>query len=243
MLHVPCGTSCADANVCTNADQCVAGECIGDSMVCGDGTREPTCNEECDDGNQDAGDGCSPTCLVEPGLGCTVGPLSGCRPPWIPRKGSIQLSNKSVDGKDAIKWKWSKGARTTLAEFGSPTTSTSYQVCIYDRTGLRFEITHPAGGTCAGKPCWKANGTNGFSYKDKELTPDGGLSLKLKQGAIGKAQIQFQGRGGALAMPSLTTIVQPLIVQIQNSDGLCWEATYSGPATKQTAEQFKDVAD
>jgi cysteine-rich repeat protein len=240
----PDGTSCNDANVCTNADQCVAGACSGDSMVCGDGTREPSCNEECDDGNQDAGDGCSSTCLVEPGLGCTVGPLTGCRTPWIPHKASIQISNKDGSTKDAIKWKWSKGSRTTFAELGDPTTSTSYQVCVYDQTGLRFEITNPAGGICAGgKPCWKQTGSNGFAYKDKELTPDGGLSLRLKQGPIGKAQIQFQGRGDQLAMPDLTTIVQPLIVQIQNSDGLCWEATYSGPATKQTADQFKDVAD
>jgi cysteine-rich repeat protein len=238
----PDGTSCNDGNVCTNADQCVAGVCGGDSMVCGDGTREPSCNEECDDGNQGAGDGCSPTCLVEPGLGCTVGPLTGCRLPWTPRKAQLQISRKG-GAKDAIKWKWLKGNRTTFDELGDPTASTSYQVCIYDQTGLRFEITNPAGGTCAGKPCWKQTGTNGFAYKDKELTPDGGLSLKLKQGAVGKAQIQFQGRGSSLAVPNLTTLVQPLIVQIQNSDGLCWEAIYGAPATKQTADQFKDVAD
>ena len=69
------------------------------------------------------------------------------------------------------------------------------------------------------------------------------MSLKLKEGVIGRAQIQFQARGVALAMPDLTTIVQPLIVQIQNSDGLCWEAVYSGPPTKQTGDQFKEVAD
>ena len=158
-------------------------------------------------------------------------------------KASIQLGNKTVDTKDALKWKWSKGNRTTLAELGNPIASTSYQVCIYDQTGLRFAITNPAGGTCGSKPCWKATGTKGFAYKDKELTPDGGQSLKLREGAIGKAQIQYQARGPALAMPDLTTIVQPLIVQIQNSDGLCWEAVYSGPAKKQSADQFKDVAD
>ena len=80
-------------------------------------------------------------------------------------------------------------------------------------------------------------------YKRQDLTPDGGQSLKLKEGAVGKAQIQLQGRGAALGMPDLTTLAQPLIVQIQNSDGLCWEATFSGPPSKQTAEQFKDIAD
>jgi hypothetical protein len=32
-------------------------------------------------------------------------------------------------------------------------------------------------------------------------------------------------------------------VQIQNSAGLCWEAVYSAPPTKQTVDQYKNVAD
>src|SRR5262249_29230783 len=40
------------------------------AAVCGDGIKDPT--EECDDGNTTAGDGCSPTCTIEPGFACTV---------------------------------------------------------------------------------------------------------------------------------------------------------------------------
>lgn len=40
------------------------------SCSCGDGVRE--CAEACDDGNTLAGDGCSPTCTLEPGFKCTV---------------------------------------------------------------------------------------------------------------------------------------------------------------------------
>jgi hypothetical protein len=108
----------------------------------------------------------------------------------------------------------------------------------------RFAITIPAGGTCAGKPCWKATGTKGFAYKDKERTPDGAEKLQLKTGAIAKAQIQLSARGLALAMPAdLTTLVQPLTVQIQSSEGLCWEAVYSAPALKHSPDSFKDRAD
>jgi cysteine-rich repeat protein len=41
----------------------------GTTSVCGDGTidTEPGLEEQCDDGNQIAGDCCSPTCRVEPG--------------------------------------------------------------------------------------------------------------------------------------------------------------------------------
>ena len=38
-----------------------------------------------------------------------------------------------------------------------------------------IEVTNPAGGTCAGKPCWKATGVKGYKYSDKALTPDGTL--------------------------------------------------------------------
>ena len=51
----------------------------------------------------------------------------------------------------------------------------------------------PAGGTCAEKPCWKAN-AKGFQYKDKEATPEGITDLKLKEGLIaGKATDRLKG--------------------------------------------------
>lgn len=44
---------------------------------CGDGTVEV--DEECDDANRDAGDGCSPSCTIEDCWECT-GPLDPCVP-------------------------------------------------------------------------------------------------------------------------------------------------------------------
>jgi hypothetical protein len=82
-----------------------------------------------------------------------------------------------------------------------------------------------------------STGTKGFAYQDKALTPDGGFSLKLREGAIGKAQIQFAARGAALAMPDLTALTGPVTVQVQNGNGFCWEAVYGGPPLTQTAEQ------
>ena len=161
----------------------------------------------------------------------------------MPGKSSLQLSNKAFDAKDSIKWKWLRGNRTTFAEYGNPTATTNYQLCLYDQTGLRMEITNPAGGTCAGKPCWKATGVKGYKYGDKELTPDGGQKITLKEGALEKAKIQLSGAGPNLHMPDLTSLQQPIVVQLQNSDGICWETTFSAPAGKQTADQFKDKAD
>ncbi len=240
----PDGTTCNDGNSCTISDQCTAGVCGGDSMLCGNGTVDSGCGEACDDGNTSSNDGCSATCQVEPGLGCGTAPLSGCRRPIQSAKASVLAKNAEPDdAKDLLKWKWLKGERTTTAEWGTPLSTTSYQLCLYDSTGLRLSATIPPGGTCLGKPCWKAAGITGFKYKNKALTPDGIQQLTLKAGADGKAKIGLLGKGGNLAMPDLSTLGQPVTVQIQNSDELCWEAIYSSPPTAQSPALFKDKAD
>jgi cysteine-rich repeat protein len=241
----PNGTSCDDAAVCTIDDACIAGACVGNSNTCGDGVVQGGCAEECDDGNTDSNDGCSSACLIEIGLACPPSPLSGCKPPWVPHKSQLQLTNKpSPDTKDSVKWKWLRGTRTTLADYGTPLTTTNYQFCLYDQTGLRLEVTDPAGGTCAGKPCWKPSGLSGFKYADKGLDPDGGLKLQLKEGALEKAKIMFSGQGPLLDMPTdLTSLTLPIVVQLHNSDGVCWTTTFSGPPTKQTVDSFKAKAD
>jgi cysteine-rich repeat protein len=240
--NVPDGTGCDDANSCTVADACVAGSCSGDSNVCGDGVTQASCGETCDDGNSDPGDGCSATCTVEPGSGCAAAPLGGCRQPFGHGKSSLLLVKRG-GVKDLFKWKWLRGNRTTVAEYGTPLFGTDYQLCLYDVAGLRMSVSYPAGGTCGTKACWKALGVKGFKYKDSELTPDGGAQLMLKEGAIGKAQIQATGRGPNLAMPPLAGLTQPITVQIQNGNGLCWEAIYGAPATTHTAEKLSDRAD
>jgi cysteine-rich repeat protein len=66
--YQPDGTSCDDGIACTAADQCSGGACAGTSVGCGDGTEQPACGEDCDDGNTTGGDGCSATCREEPGV-------------------------------------------------------------------------------------------------------------------------------------------------------------------------------
>jgi cysteine-rich repeat protein len=61
----PNGTSCNDADVCTIDDECQDGICSGNPDICGDGTVQGACGEECDDGNNIDGDGCSAICLFE----------------------------------------------------------------------------------------------------------------------------------------------------------------------------------
>jgi len=183
---------------------------------------------------------------------CASGPVAGCRTPAVGAKASLQYKDAvGNDPKDQLQWKWSKGAVTTKAEFGSPLTTTNYQLCIYDGAStLIFDATIPAGGLCGAsnpKPCWKDK-PKGFDYKDKDLTPDGISQMKLQEGLVaGKAQIQVKGKGTALDDPALP-FGQPVTVQLHNAEsGLCWEAVYSFPASKNVAGppvgQFKDKAD
>jgi len=181
---------------------------------------------------------------------CAALPVAGCRTPSVGQKAQLALKDKSPDTKDQLQWKWSKGSITTKADFGSPVTTTSYQLCIYDGTPtVIVDALIPAGGLCGTsnpKPCWKDK-PKGFDYKDKDLTPDGVEQLKLKEGlAAGKASIQLKAKGTPLDDPTYP-ITQPVTVQLHNTtSGLCWEAVYSAPASKNTAGppgQFKDKAD
>ena len=60
----PNGTSCDDVDVCTAPDECQSGTCLSMS-ICGDGNLDLGCGEECDDNNNDDGDGCTGACIIE----------------------------------------------------------------------------------------------------------------------------------------------------------------------------------
>ena len=90
-------STCNDSNACTENDVCAEGQCAGTALVCDDNnvctvdscdpatgcTAEviiPCCGndiidggEDCDDGNQTAGDGCDDQCQSENDSGCADG--------------------------------------------------------------------------------------------------------------------------------------------------------------------------
>ncbi len=55
--------------VCGAGKACSGCRCVASAGTCGNGVREGS--EGCDDGNVAGGDGCSPSCAVEPGFQCT----------------------------------------------------------------------------------------------------------------------------------------------------------------------------
>ena len=93
-------------------------------------------------------------------------------------------------------WTWPHGA-TSLSDYGDPTTTTDYTLCVYDSSAtgafLATEVAIPAGGTCGRQPCWHAT-RSGFKYGNKAGTPAGVLSATLKVGAApGVASIKLKG--------------------------------------------------
>ena len=193
----------------------------------------------------------TPTPTVSPTPTCGALPVAGCRTPAVGAKALLHYKDESPDSKDRLEWKWLKGSVTSKAEFGTPLTTTSYQLCVYDGTPtLIFDAAIPAGGTCNAtnlKPCWKDT-TKGFDYRDKDFSPDGVEQLRLKEGLVaGKAQIQVTAKGAPLDDPTLP-FTPPVVVQLHNLEsGLCWEAAYSAPATRNVAGppvgRFEDKSD
>ena len=81
---------------------------------------------------------------------CPPQPTGGC---LLPGKSSVSVTTPKKAGREKLSWKWSKGAATALADFGTPTTSTDYEVCVYAgaRGRLLVDVAVPADATR-----WKA---------------------------------------------------------------------------------------
>ena len=175
---------------------------------------------------------------------CASCPLSGCRLPTKPGKGTLAIKDKPGQKSDRLQWTWAAGAATAKADFGNPAaTPTDYTLCVYDGGGNVVSSAHaPGGGSCDGKPCWKETGS-GFKYRKRDLAGSGlvnSLQVVLKAGAAGKAKIGVIEKGGPV--PTLP-LAQPARVQLVNGAGICWEAGYGAPALRSDASQFKDKND
>jgi cysteine-rich repeat protein len=130
---------------------------------CGNGVLGA--DEQCDDGNLAAGDGCSSTCRLE---FCAAAPASGCRTPTVAGAASLAIVRKGADERHALSWRWSKGEATALTDFGMPTTTDAYLLCVYDGSAAPqplLSLAAPPDDDCVGVPCWEAT-NSGFLYQD-----------------------------------------------------------------------------
>jgi hypothetical protein len=172
---------------------------------------------------------------------CADTPRAGCK---AAGKSTFQVKDKSTDERQQVLWKWLAGAATTVAELGDPIGTTEYGFCVYDTLASPPDRVMSA--VLAPNGTWETVSTSGFQYKDKSAATSGFFKVQLKSGSDGDARIIVKMRGAAIPLPAPATASlffqqdPDLVVQLVNSDGNCWEASYSMPADANTAERFKD---
>jgi cysteine-rich repeat protein len=225
--------------------------------------RTPSCGDEivdggeqCDDGNNDNGDCCDSACQFESnstpcgdGL-CNAGTCDGagscdgggeiranCRDAL---KSLLLIKNSQTDdNKDKLIFKWIKGAATTVEEFGLPTGTTSYALCLYAGTAAIASATVPPSATL-----WAPAGTTGFKYKDPARAQDGIQKIILKAGAAGKSKALVKGKGANLPQPPAGPLALPVTAQLVNdANAVCFEGVFdTADVIKNETEQFKAKA-
>ncbi|MFT4569424.1 MAG: hypothetical protein ACI8TX_000642 [Hyphomicrobiaceae bacterium] len=164
-------------------------------------------------------------CPATPALGCLTG-----------GRASIQYNEKKA-GKEKMKLKLTNIEEATVqGDFGDPVNSfTEVALCIYDDFSdlVQEFVVARAGDTCAGKPCWKAKGTKGYGYKDKDVATQGVAKIGLKSGDAGKGKADALGKNnvakGQTSLPlgvvaALGGNVSPTI-QLITGEGVCVGAT------------------
>jgi hypothetical protein len=205
----PDGSPCDDASVCTSGEACAGGVCTGGTTLA-----------------------CAPCDACDPVEGCVPTPSASCRVPTAAGAARLVVRDGATPTDDALTWKWGRGAATTKPELGNPETTTGYTLCVYDRPGgrprLLLRAAAPAGGDCAGRPCWRETGA-GYRYGDKALTPHGVSKLSLRAGGDGQAKLGLKAKGANLAVPA-PPYAPVVTVQLRNDAGVCWQADYGAPS-------------
>jgi hypothetical protein len=211
----PDGTDCSDSQFCNGAETCQSGVCADQTDPC---SLSSICNE--------SADMCQTTV-------CPAAP-EACR---TAQKSLLLIKNKDDNTKDKLIWKLIKGEATTQVDFGDPTDSADYALCIYQGASqaLAAQIHVPPGSS------WSALGSKGYRYL--ELTGAAGGTQKVivkGTGAAGKTKALLKGRGDFLPDPIDSTALQePVIAQLFNyQTGICWQGSYA-TAKKNTTSLYK----
>ena len=192
----------------------------------------------------------SPSPAATAATNCPVLPSLGC---VSESSATLQISSGNGPAQRKLRWKWRTGdTPVAVADLGTPLTTTSYTLCLYDETAavpaLKMQVVIAAAGSCGVGPCWKALGSKGFSYKNGGGHEAGITRLLLKAGGAERARILIKGAGADLALPTAAGGAEFLdhdvhvTVQLRASDTVaCWTSRFA-TATKNSATQYKAKA-
>ncbi len=251
----PCGDkSCDGAGACQDApatvcgDTCLPGVCVSGTCTQTPATVDTPCDRDtnactvdlCDGAGQCRFQGTAVSCPVcqacFPTSGCTVAPALACD--MLPRKTlKLQTGDPAHHG---VTFTWSNP--TLVAFLGNPLATTDYTLCAFDVStpapALLLKATAPGGGTCDGKPCWKAK-KDTFVYRDRDQTPDGLSAVTLKSGLGKGTSITVKGKGPSLSLPPSFADVSDVLVQVQSNEvSVCYGARYDGVTRNQDSTKL-----
>jgi cysteine-rich repeat protein len=224
----PCGNGVLDGGeACDDGNQIDGDGCDANCTPTGCGNGIQTDGEECDDGNVNDGDCCSSSCVLTVDDGMQPADPAGSK-----------LSVLEAPSA-RLQWSW-RGSGGTKADFGTPTQSTDYAFCLVDDSGgvpaLVLSADAPAGGTCAGKACWRESG-RGFTYGTRLVGPGSLAKIKLKATPSG-TRISLRGAGKRLRVGRLP-LGAPVRALLKRRDaGTSWGADFGRPETN-AVEQFR----
>lgn len=188
--------------------------------VCGDGVL--VSGEDCDDGNTVAGDCCPSSCRFD-----------ACR---RATRSQLKIRHESDGANDKLSWKWQKGAATLLSDFGSPESSTTYRLCLFD--GRASENAFLGERQINPGTAWHPQSGTGYSYDDRTGASSGITRVKLKAGIEERASVSLQGAGVGLNMPAPFAAFQyfgedpTITVELMNDQGQCWISEFAVDDTK-----------
>jgi uncharacterized delta-60 repeat protein len=207
--HPANSAPCDDASICTANDVCSGGTCGGTPVV-----SCPACQ----------------VCEQFSGA-CVDAPRAQCRGTLGQLKSMLVVTVSTIPERQSLRWRYRYGVATSGDDFGDPTTTDAYDVCLFQHyqpftpNDLVWQASIPAGGVCSGTPCWK-DGGRGFIYHDGTGAADGIERLALRAGIDRRTKIDLKAKGAHLAAPDVSYTSKPLLLQLQRANGPCWETTF-----------------
>jgi uncharacterized delta-60 repeat protein len=134
-----------------------------------------------------------------------------------------------------VLYQWKTKDPLSPIDFGDPTASTDYSLCIIDYSSgqpvLQQTLTFFGGQICDGSPCWSQTGS-GFKYKRRVTGP---FPSSLDKSAV---RLKAGTKGGNLKVKSLRAGNSfnnyvgwgPITARLYRSDASgCWETTFPDP--------------
>jgi cysteine-rich repeat protein len=157
---------------------------------------------------------------------------TGCR---AAAKSHFGYKNSASDAQDKLLWTWGKGAATSKTDFGDPTVSTAYRLCVFRETSAKPALLF-SGDVPPSATAWRAV-QSGFIYDDGAGGHDGIRLMRLRDGGASKAKLSISGQGANLSDPALPLPLDTTGIRVQltnESSDTCWESEF--PLSRITAD-------